>query len=494
MPTEAGELSAAELAAAVRAGRTTVVDAVRASQAHAVEAAAGPQGLNAVLWTDDEGAVREASDTEAQLRERREAGGSPATMAGVPVLVKDNVATRTLPTSCGSRILEGYVSPFEATAVARLRAAGAVVVGKTNMDEFGMGSSTEHSAYGPTRHPLDPNRVPGGSSGGSAAAVAAGVTRVALGSETGGSVRQPAAFCGVVGVKPTYGRVSRYGLVAFASSLDQIGVVGRSVDDAALALQTIAGRDPHDATTTDMEVPLYRATGTVDDAERPLHGLRVGLPKEYFPASLDPRMRERLDAAVATLKRLGAEVKEVSLPHTEVAIPVYYVLAPAEASSNLARFDGVRYGLRADADVLRDMYERTRSGGFGPEVTRRILLGTYVLSAGYYDAYYRKAQEVRALIARDFARVFSRVDVLFTPTTPTPAFPLGSVSDPYEMYLSDIFTVTASLAGVPAMSLPVGRVDGLPIGGQLIASHFCEAVMFRAAYALERALGAEAHA
>jgi aspartyl-tRNA(Asn)/glutamyl-tRNA(Gln) amidotransferase subunit A len=296
-----------------------------------------------------------------------------------------------------------------------------------------------------------------------------------------------------VGVKPTYGRVSRYGLVAFASSLDQIGVIGRSVDDAALALQTIAGRDPHDATTADIEVPLYRATGAIDDAERPLDGLRVGLPKEYFPASLDPRMRERLDAAVATLARLGAEVKQVSLPHTEVAIPVYYVVAPAEASSNLARFDGVRYGVRADADVLRDMYERTRSGGFGPEVTRRILLGTYVLSAGYYDAYYRKAQEVRALIARDFANVFSRVDVLFTPTTPTPAFPLGSMSDPYEMYLSDIFTVTASLAGVPAMSLPVGRVDGLPIGGQLIASHFREAVMFRAAYALERALGTEAH-
>jgi aspartyl-tRNA(Asn)/glutamyl-tRNA(Gln) amidotransferase subunit A len=414
-------------------------------------------------------------------------------MAGVPVLVKDNVATLSLPTSCGSRILEGYVSPFEATAVARLRAAGAVVVGKTNMDEFGMGSSTEHSAFGPTRNPIDPTRVPGGSSGGSAAAVAAGVTRIALGSETGGSVRPPAAFCGIVGVKPTYGRVSRYGLVAFASSLDQIGVLGRSVDDAALALQTIAGRDPHDATSADIEVPLYRAAGAVDDAARPLAGLRVGLPKEYFPKSLDSRMRERLDAAVATLKRLGAEVKEVSLPHTEVAIPVYYVVAPAEASSNLARFDGVRYGMRADADVLHDMYERTRSGGFGPEVTRRILLGTYVLSAGYYDAYYRKAQEVRALIARDFAAVFSRVDVLFTPTTPTPAFPLGSVSDPYEMYLSDIFTVTANLAGVPAMSLPVGRVDGLPIGGQLIASHFGEAAMFRAAYALERALGEEAH-
>ena len=492
--SELGALSAAELAGAVLAGRTTAVDAVRASQAHAAAAAAGPKGLNAVLWTDDDAAVRAAGETESLLRERREAGGSRATMAGVPVLVKDNIATLTLPTSCGSRILEGYVSPFEATAVARLRAAGAVVVGKTNMDEFAMGSSTEHSAFGPTRNPVDPTRVPGGSSGGSAAAVAAGVTRVALGSETGGSVRQPAAFCGVVGVKPTYGRVSRYGLVAFASSFDQIGIIGRSVDDAALALQTLAGRDPYDATSADMEVPLYRATGVVDEPDRPLAGLRVGLPKEYFPPTLDPRMRERLDAAVAALERLGAEVKEVSLPHTGVAIPVYYVVAPAEASSNLARFDGARYGLRADADVLRDMYERTRSRGFGPEVTRRILLGTYALSAGYYDAYYRKAQEVRALISRDFAQAFARIDVLFTPTTPTPAFPLGSVSDPYEMYLSDIFTVTASLAGVPAMSVPIGRVGGLPVGGQLIASHFCEAVMFRAAYALERALGAEAHA
>jgi aspartyl-tRNA(Asn)/glutamyl-tRNA(Gln) amidotransferase subunit A len=492
--TEAGALSAAELASAVRAGRTTAVDAVRASQAHAAQTAVGPQGLNAVLWSDDAGAVRAATDTDALLREREQAGGSPATLAGVPVLVKDNIATLALPTSCGSRILEGYVSPFEATAVARLRAAGAVVVGKTNMDEFGMGSSTEFSAYGPTRNPIDPTRVPGGSSGGSAAAVAAGVTRIALGSETGGSVRQPAAFCGVVGVKPTYGRISRYGLVAYASSLDQIGVVGRSVDDAALALQAIAGRDPHDATSADLEVPIYRATGAVDDADRPLAGLRVGLPKEYFPRSLDARLRERLDAAVGALRRMGAEIKEVSLPHTDVAIPVYYVLAPAEASSNLARFDGARYGLREEGDGLRGMYERTRSDGFGPEVTRRILLGTYVLSAGYYDAYYRKAQEVRALIARDFARAFEDVDVLFTPTTPTPAFPLGSVSDPYEMYLSDMFTVTASLAGVPAMSVPVGRVDGLPVGGQLIASHFCEAVMFRAAYALERALGAEAHA
>jgi aspartyl-tRNA(Asn)/glutamyl-tRNA(Gln) amidotransferase subunit A len=324
--------------------------------------------------------------------------------------------------------------------------------------------------------------------------VAAGAVRVALGSETGGSVRQPAAFCGVVGVKPTYGRVSRHGLVAFASSLDQVGVFGRTVDDAALALAAIAGRDPHDATSADFDVPDYRAQAATPEGDaRPLAGVRVGLPKEYFPASLDRGVRGRLDAAVEALRRAGAEVTQVSLPHTELAIPTYYIVAPAEASSNLARFDGVRYGTRAPAGDLREMYERTRSGGFGDEVTRRILLGTYVLSAGYYDAYYRKAQEVRGLIARDFAEAFEKVDLLFTPTTPTPAFALGAVSDPYEMYLSDIFTVTANLAGVPAMSLPVGRVDGLPVGGQLIAPHFGEPAMFRAAFALERALGAAAH-
>jgi aspartyl-tRNA(Asn)/glutamyl-tRNA(Gln) amidotransferase subunit A len=361
------------------------------------------------------------------------------------------------------------------------------------MDEFAMGSSTEHSAYGPTRNPLDPSRVPGGSSGGSAAAVAAGMVRIALGSETGGSVRQPAAFCGVVGVKPTYGRVSRYGLVAFASSLDQIGVFGRTVDDAALGLEVIAGRDPLDSTSAEMPVPNYRAETPVGD--RPLEGVRVGVPKEYFPDALDAGVRARLDATREVLRALGAELKDVSLPHTDLAIPVYYIVAPAEASSNLARFDGVRYGLRVPAEGLRDMYERTRSQGFGPEVTRRILLGTYVLSAGYYDAYYRKAQQVRTLIAHDFSELFDGgVDLLFTPTAPTPAFALGEKStDPYEMYLNDIFTATANLAGVPAMSQPIGRVNGLPVGGQFIAPHFCEAVMFRAAYALERALGAEAH-
>jgi aspartyl-tRNA(Asn)/glutamyl-tRNA(Gln) amidotransferase subunit A len=331
--------------------------------------------------------------------------------------------------------------------------------------------------------------VPGGSSGGSAAAVAAGIVPIALGSETGGSVRQPAAFCGVVGVKPTYGRVSRFGLVAFASSLDHIGVFGKTVDDAALGLEVIAGHDPRDATSAPRDVPAYR-----DAARGALTGVVIGKPKEYFPADLDPRIRERCETALEIMRSLGAEIRDVSLPHTDLAIEVYYIVAPAAASSNLARFDGVRYGLRRDGDGLRGMYEATRSSGFGPEVTRRILLGTYVLSAGYYDAYYRKAQQVRTLIAEDFAKVFaSGVHLLFTPTTPTPAFPLGAKSDPYEMYLSDIFTVTANLAGVPAMSLPIGRVGGLPVGGQLLAPHFDERQMLAAAYALERTLGEEAH-
>ena len=400
----------------------------------------------------------------------------------VPVAVKDNIATLRMPTSCGSRILEGYVSPYEATVVSRLRAAGAVIACKTNMDEFAMGSSTEHSAFGPALNPVDRTRVPGGSSGGSAAAVAAGVVPIAFGSETGGSVRQPAAFCGVVGVKPTYGRVSRFGLVAFASSLDQVGVFGKTVDDAALALQIIAGRDPMDATSADVPVPEYRTA-----ASRPVSTLTIGRPKEYFPEALDPAIRARCDEILERLKEQGATIKDVSLPHSGLAIPVYYIIAPAEASSNLARFDGVRYGLRVTGDGLTAMYEATRSKGFGAEVTRRILLGTYVLSAGYYDAYYKKAQQVRELITEDFRRVFaSGVDVLFTPTTPTPAFKLGAVSDPYEMYLNDIFTCTANLAGNAAISVPIGTVNGLPIGGQIIAPHFGEHTMFAAAYALER--------
>ena len=447
------------------------------------EVRAGKDGLNCILWSD-----REASLAAARERDARAAAGP---LAGVPYVVKDNFATLGLPTTCGSHILRGYVSPYEATAVTKLDAAGAVLVGKTNCDEFAMGSSNEHSAYGPVRNPIDPTRVPGGSSGGSAAAVAAGIVRIALGSETGGSVRQPAAFCGITGVKPTYGRVSRYGLVAFASSLDHVAMFGREVDDAALALEVVSGRDPLDSTSADLPVPALRAERA---RAKDLKGVVIGRPREYFPDSLDPRMAARCDRALELLRARGATVRDVSLPHTALAIPVYYIVAPAEASSNLARFDGVRYGLRLEGEGLRGMYEATRSGGFGPEVTRRILLGTYVLSAGYYDAYYRRAQDVRALIAADFQNVFaSGVTALLTPTTPTPAFPFGSKADPYEMYMNDIFTATANLAGVPAMSVPVGRVDGLPVGAQIIARHFDEPAMFRVAYAIEDALGAEAH-
>ena len=485
------DVDAATLAARVLAGEVAPDDGVRVALRAVDERRLGRDGLNAVIWTDAHAAHEDAGRLDAFL----DRGGIQPDivalpLAGVPVAVKDNIATLDMPTTCGSRILEGYVSPYEATCVRRLRNAGAVVVAKTNMDEFAMGSSTEHSAYGPTRNPVDATRVPGGSSGGSAAAVAAGAVRIALGSETGGSVRQPASFCGIVGIKPTYGRVSRHGLVAFASSLDQVGVFGRTVNDAALGLEVIAGHDRLDATSADVPVRGYR-DGL---AHTSLEGVTIGRPKEYFPESLDPRIRALCDAAFQRLEGLGATIKEVSLPHTELAIPVYYIVAPAEASSNLARFDGVRYGLRVTGRGLRGMYEATRSQGFGPEVTRRILLGTYVLSAGYYDAYYRKAQQVRSLIAEDFANVFaSGIDVLFTPTAPSPAFRLGEISDPYQMYLSDIFTATANLAGVPAMSQPIGRVDGLPVGGQLIAAHFGEAAMLGVAYALERALGEEAH-
>jgi len=476
--------NAAALRESIVRGTETAVHAVNASLHRADEVRAGADGLNIVLSRDDADARRQANAADA-----RRADAPTEALLGIPVLLKDNIATVTMSTSCGSRILEGYVSPFEATATRRLRDAGAIVVGKTNMDEFAMGSSTEHSAFGPTKNPIDPRLVPGGSSGGSAAGVAAGITRIALGSETGGSVRQPAAFCGVVGVKPTYGRVSRYGLVAFASSLDQIGVFGADVDDAALGLRVIAGRDALDSTSADVPVPDYRqASG------ESMRGMVIGRPTEYFPATLDPQMLERCERALDALRALGAEVRDVSLPHTELAIPVYYIIAPAEASSNLARFDGVRYGLRLTGDGLRGMYEATRSRGFGPEVTRRIMLGTYVLSAGYYDAYYRKAMQVRSLLAEDFRKVFeSGVHLMFTPTTPSTAFAFGAKSDPYDMYLSDIFTVTANLVGTPAMSLPIGRIQGLPVGGQIIASHFDEYRMFAAAYALERALGEEAH-
>ena len=489
---------------------------IRASFKRAADIGAGPDELNIILHADEKASVEEAERMQARIQSATDIG----ILAGVPVAIKDNIASLGLPTTCASKILKGYVSPFEATAVARLRANGAMIVAKTNMDEFAMGSSTENSAYGPTRNPMDVRCVPGGSSGGSAAAVAAGITPIALGSETGGSVRQPAAFCGVVGVKPTYGRVSRYGLVAFASSLDQIGVLGRTVDDAALGLESIAGFDKMDSTSSDADVPIYRLAALgkpAPEARNPeteairigrspvplppppgpatLDGVVIGKPKEYFPESLDRDIRKLCDSALDRFRSMGATIRDISLPRSPLAIPVYYILAPAEASSNLARFDGVRYGLRVDPGKgLKAMYEATRSEGFGPEVTRRILLGTYVLSAGYYDAYYRKAQAVRTLIADDFRAVFtSGVHAIFTPTTPTTAFPIGAISDPYEMYLNDIFTVTANLAGVPAISVPIGRVRRLPVGGQIITAHFDEYSMFRLAYALEAGLGAEAH-
>ena len=484
-------LSATALAAKIDGGNVSPADAVEASLTRAKEAGAGSDSLNLILWSDENLARRDA----ASLAEGMKRAGKGGRLAGIPIGVKDNIATLGLPTTCASKILAGYVSPYEATAVARLREEGAIVIAKTNMDEFAMGSSTENSAYGPARNPLDIRRVTGGSSGGSAGAVAAGIVPIALGSETGGSVRQPAAFCGVVGVKPTYGRVSRFGLVAFASSLDQIGPIARNVDDAALAMEIIAGVDPKDSTSSSRKVDSYRDEFLpLATSPQPLDGMTIGVPEEYFPEMLDPGIRALCERSIDLFKSLGAKVIDVRMPSTSLAIPVYYIVAPAEASSNLARFDGVRFGMRAESAALRDMYSETRSQGFGPEVTRRILLGTYVLSAGYYDAYYKKAQSVRALITRDFRDVFGRgVDALFTPTTPTTAFPIGAISDPYEMYLNDIFTVTANLAGVPAISLPIGRVGGLPVGGQIIASHFCESTMFRVAYALEAALGGEAH-
>ena len=471
-------VTAAEIAAAVRAGAATPELLVAASFAKSRYVDAGATGLNLHVSADEEQSLAAAKSAPRD-----------GPLAGVPVAIKDNIATTFLTTSCGSRVLEGYVSPYEATAARKLREAGAVLVAKTTMDEFAMGSSTEHSAFGPAKNPHDRARVPGGSSGGSAVAVAAGLCPIALGSETGGSVRQPAAFCGIVGVKPTYGLVSRFGLVAFASSLDNIGVFGRTVDDAALGLEVVSGDDTrNDATSAPRPAPSLRGQGTG------LAGMVIGKPREYFPESLDAAMREQCNRAIEALRARGAEIRDVSLPHTALAIPTYYIIAPAECSANLARFDGVRYGLRIAGDGLRAMYEATRSRGFGAEVTRRVLLGTYVLSAGYYDAYYRKAMQVRELIRRDFTDVFSSgVHALFTPTTPTPAFKFGERSDPYEMYLSDMFTVTANLAELPAISLPIGRVRGLPVGGQIIAPKFAEPAMFRAASALEAELGAEAH-
>jgi len=425
-----------------------------------------------------------ALSAAARVDQKIARGDDPGPLAGVPVAVKDVILTKGLRTTCGSKLLAEYVPPYDATAIIRLEEAGGVILGKTNCDEFAMGSSNENSAFGPVRNPVAPDRVPGGSSGGSAAAVAQGTAVLALGSDTGGSIRQPASFCGVVGVTPTYGRVSRYGLTAFASSLDHIGPLARTVRDAAVLLETIAGRDPMDATSAEAPVPDY--TQSMDGNVK---GLKLGLPREYLK-DLTSETGDLIAAGVATLGKLGCEVREISLPATDYAIGCYYIIATAEASSNLARYDGVRYTSRSEASgTLSDMYRHTRGEGFGAECKRRIMLGTYVLSAGYYDAYYLKAQKVRALIARDFARAFSEVDAIVAPVSPFPAFKLGEkIDDPLAMYLSDIYTITGSLAGIPCMSVPCGKTaEGLPVGMQILAKHFDEPTMFRLADAFERA-------
>jgi aspartyl-tRNA(Asn)/glutamyl-tRNA(Gln) amidotransferase subunit A len=438
--------------------------------------------LNVFLALCPERAFAQADRIDAMVR----TGGSLPPLAGVPIAVKDVIATRGVPTTCGSRILENYRPPYDATAVERLERAGAMILGKTNCDEFAMGSSNENSAYGPVRNPVAPDRVPGGSSGGSAAAVAADLVVASLGTDTGGSIRQPGSFCGVPAMMGTYGRVSRHGLIAFASSLDRIGPFAAHVRGIALLLGIMAGRDPNDSTSAAAGVADY-----VAELDKPVRGLRIGIPQEYFGAGMDTAVRQKVEAGIELLKRLGCQPVELRMPHTDYAIATYYIVATAEASSNLARFDGVRYGLRVAGSSLIDMYKKTRGRGFGPEVKRRIMLGTYALSAGYYDAYYRKAQQVRALIARDFAEAFGKVDAIVTPTSPVAAFKLGErTADPLAMYLADIYTVTGSLAGVPGISIPCGKTpDGLPIGLQIFGPAFGEARVLQLAHAFETAGG-----
>ncbi|MFM1887657.1 MAG: hypothetical protein RL026_2814 [Pseudomonadota bacterium] len=434
--------------------------------------------LNALVTFTAEQALQAAAAADARL-----AAGDAGPLTGIPLVHKDIFCTAGVRTTCGSHMLENFVSPYDATLVTRLKEAGTVMLGKANMDEFAMGSSNETSHFGPVRNPWDPARVPGGSSGGSAAVVAARLAPVATATDTGGSIRQPAALCGVTGIKPTYGRVSRYGMIAFASSLDQAGVITVSAEDAALVLQSMAGFDPRDSTSVDVPVPDYSAL-----LQQPLAGLRIGILSECFGAGLQPDVEAPVREALATWTKLGATVREVSLPNLPLSVPTYYVVAPAECSSNLARFDGVRYGHRCEnpKDLL-DLYKRSRAEGFGAEVKRRIMTGTYVLSAGYYDAYYLKAQRVRALINRDFKRAFAEVDVLVGPTTPTPAFGLGDKSsDPITMYLNDIYTIGANLAGLPALSIPCGFASGLPVGVQLIGPHFAEGRLLAAAHAFQR--------
>jgi aspartyl-tRNA(Asn)/glutamyl-tRNA(Gln) amidotransferase subunit A len=474
-------LPAGQIAGMVRSRQ---VSAREVTDIHLARIAEVDPRLGAFLHLDAEGARRRADQIDAMLA----AGENPGPLAGVPIALKDVLVTRGVPTTAASRILAGWIPPYDATCVERLRDAGAVLLGKLNMDEFAMGSSTENSAFHPCRNPWDLDRVPGGSSGGSAAAVAAGLVAAALGTDTGGSIRQPAAMCGVVGLKPTYGRVSRHGVIAFASSLDQVGPLARTVADAALLLEVIAGFDPRDATSIDETPPRFSGA-----LEGDLRGLTIGRPRELDLPGADPEVIAVVDRAIETMVDLGATAREISLPHAGHALPTYYLIAPAEASSNLARYDGVRYGMRAGApgQSLLELYCQTRGAGFGAEVKRRIMLGTFALRSGYYDAYYLKAQKVRALIARDYQRAFTEVDLVASPTAPTPAFRLGEkTSDPVAMYLTDVFTLGCNLAGLPGISVPCGRsAGGLPIGLQLIGRPLDEATLVRAASAYEAAAG-----
>ena len=479
LPLELTQLTIDGARSAILDRAATAVDLV---QSHYVRINKEDGAIGAYLTLSKERALEQADRIDRMADE----GKFLPPLAGVPIAIKDVMSTRGVRTTAGSKMLSNYIPPYDCTAVARMEEAGAVILGKTNCDEFAMGSSNENSAFHPVRNPRDLSRVPGGSSGGSAAAVAAGMAVAGLGSDTGGSIRQPASFCGVVGLMPTYGRVSRYGLIAFASSLDHVGPLTKTVKDAATILRIIAGRDPMDSTSADAPVPDYVAA-----LERSVAGLKLGVAEEYFGEGLDQEVREAVETAIDKLKSLGCEIVPVSLPHTPYAIPAYYIIATAEASSNLARYDGVRYSYRTQGvKSLSEMYRHTRDDGFGAEVKRRIMLGTYALSAGYYDAYYLKAQKVRTLLARDFAQAFGRVDAIVTPTSPTAAFRLGEKSsDPLSMYLADIYTVTAALAGIPGISIPCGETrNKLPIGLQILGKHFDEATVLRVAHAYEQFL------
>ena len=464
------EMTVSELLKALAAGETTSEELTRA---YLDRIAALNGELNAYITVCEDSAIAQAREADAQR-----AAGSTAPLLGIPIAHKDLFCTEGVLTTSGSKILHNFVSPYDATVVERLREAGAVMLGKTNMDEFAMGSSNESSYYGAARNPWDTNKVPGGSSGGSAAAVAADLCAMATGTDTGGSIRQPAAFCGVTGIKPSYGRVSRWGMIAYASSLDQAGPITKSAEDAALLLNVMAGADDKDSTSLTMPKEDFTR-----DLNAPLTGLRIGLPKQYFTEQLNPAIADAIRTAVGEMAKLGAVVKEIELPNSELALSAYYVIAPAEASTNLSRFDGVRYGYRCENPKdLEDLYKRSRSEGFGEEVKRRIMIGTYALSAGYYEAYYRKAQKIRRLVKEDFAQAFADVDVIIGPTTPSPAFGLDSIKDSVTMYLEDIYTIALNLAGLPGISVPAGFVDGLPVGMQIIATDFAEAKLLNVAH------------